>query len=70
MTGMVGLAVGFPFDTVKVRLQDPTISEEYSHVSTFNSLAKIIREERIQGLYKGIASPLVFDYSVQLSYFV
>lgn len=58
VSGIVGLAVGFPFDTVKVRLQDPTISEGYSRSSTFDSFAKIIKEERVQGLYKGIASPL------------
>lgn len=54
--------MGFPLDTVKVRLQDPSIAEEYSRLSTFNSLVKIIREERIQGLYKGIVSPLVFFF--------
>ncbi|GJJ11545.1 hypothetical protein Clacol_005779 [Clathrus columnatus] len=56
---IVGLVVGFPLDTVKVRLQDPSISERYSHSSTFSSVVKIFREERIQGLYKGITSPLV-----------
>ncbi|KAF6758158.1 carnitine/acyl carnitine carrier [Ephemerocybe angulata] len=56
IAGMTSLAVGFPFDTVKVRFQSPTIAGRYS--STWNALATIVREERFFGLYKGIMSPL------------
>ncbi|KIJ55096.1 hypothetical protein M422DRAFT_151609, partial [Sphaerobolus stellatus SS14] len=55
--GIVGLGVGFPLDTVKVRFQDPSTAVRYRH-GTFNAVAKIIREERVFGLYKGITSPL------------
>ncbi|CAE6410406.1 unnamed protein product [Rhizoctonia solani] len=54
--GMVGLAVGFPFDTIKVRLQHPETMSRYRNSVT--ALAKIIREERVAGLFKGISSPM------------
>ncbi|CAE6435188.1 unnamed protein product [Rhizoctonia solani] len=54
--GMVGLAVGFPFDTIKVRLQHPETMNRYRNSMT--ALAKIIREERVAGLFKGISSPM------------
>ncbi|KAH6919243.1 carnitine/acyl carnitine carrier [Coprinopsis sp. MPI-PUGE-AT-0042] len=56
ISGMASLAVGFPFDTVKVRFQSPTISGRYT--STFQAISTIVREERLSGLYKGIASPM------------
>ncbi|KAF9454417.1 carnitine/acyl carnitine carrier [Macrolepiota fuliginosa MF-IS2] len=57
IAGMTSLVVGFPFDTVKVRFQNPEVSGRYS--STFNTITTIIREERFIGLFKGITSPLV-----------
>ncbi|KAJ8596757.1 mitochondrial carrier [Rhizopogon salebrosus TDB-379] len=54
--GIVGLLIAHPFDTVKVRLQNPDLSSKYH--STSHAFATIIREERFSGLYKGIASPL------------
>jgi solute carrier family 25 carnitine/acylcarnitine transporter 20/29 len=54
--GIVGLLIAHPFDTVKVRLQNPDISSRYHSVS--HAFTTIIREERFSGLYKGIASPL------------
>ncbi|KAG2057584.1 mitochondrial carrier [Suillus hirtellus] len=54
--GIVGLLIAHPFDTVKVRLQNPDLSSRYHSVS--HAFATIIREERFTGLYKGIASPL------------
>lgn len=56
ISGMVSLAVGFPFDTVKVRFQSPTIAGKYS--STFQAIGTIVKEEKLAGLYRGIASPL------------
>ncbi|KAF9012871.1 mitochondrial carrier [Hymenopellis radicata] len=56
ISGIAGLVVGYPFDTVKVRFQDPTMRGKYS--STMNALGTIIKEERFIGLYKGITSPL------------
>lgn len=56
IAGMTSLAVGFPFDTVKVRFQSPEIAGKYR--STWNALSTIVREERFFGLYKGIMSPM------------
>ncbi|KAI0323667.1 mitochondrial carrier [Cubamyces sp. BRFM 1775] len=54
--GMAAMVVGYPFDTVKVRFQNPQIASKYR--STLHAFFKIIREERIRGLYRGIAAPL------------
>ncbi|KAF7309474.1 hypothetical protein MIND_00318200 [Mycena indigotica] len=58
VAGTAGLIAGFPFDTVKVRLQTPELSGHYSG-STLRAIATIVNEERVLGLYKGIASPLL-----------
>ncbi|KAJ7065332.1 carnitine/acyl carnitine carrier [Mycena amicta] len=58
LAGTAGLVAGFPFDTVKVRLQTPQLSAHYDG-STARAIATIVREERVVGLYKGIASPLL-----------
>ncbi|KAF9809192.1 hypothetical protein IEO21_07492 [Rhodonia placenta] len=57
VAGMAAIAVGFPFDTVKVRLQSSAVANQYK--STFHALATILRKEHVSGLYRGIASPLV-----------
>ncbi|KAJ3934132.1 MAG: carnitine/acyl carnitine carrier [Lentinula lateritia] len=54
--GAASLMVGFPFDTVKVRFQNPEFAQRYS--STMNAFTTIVREERFVGLFKGITSPL------------
>ncbi|EGN97071.1 hypothetical protein SERLA73DRAFT_185351 [Serpula lacrymans var. lacrymans S7.3] len=56
VAGIAGIIVGYPFDTVKVRFQNPAISSKYH--STFNAFNTIVREERFLGLYKGVVSPL------------
>ncbi|KAH9913094.1 mitochondrial carrier [Epithele typhae] len=56
VAGMAAVAVGYPFDTVKVRFQSPHIASKYR--STFHAFFTIVREERIRGLYRGIAAPL------------
>ncbi|KAF8075243.1 carnitine/acyl carnitine carrier [Lyophyllum atratum] len=56
VAGMTSLVVGYPFDTVKVRFQNPETACKYR--STFHAVAKIVREEKFVGLYKGISSPL------------
>ncbi|KAI0065507.1 mitochondrial carrier [Artomyces pyxidatus] len=58
VAGVAALIVGFPFDTVKVRFQNPTASS-VKYNSTFQALSTILREEKFRGLYKGISSPLV-----------
>jgi len=56
IAGCAALAVGFPFDTVKVRFQNSAASSKYR--STFHALTTIIREEKFRTLFRGIASPL------------
>ncbi|TFY51688.1 hypothetical protein EVG20_g10883 [Dentipellis fragilis] len=57
VAGVAALLVGHPFDTVKVRFQNPATASKYQ--STFHAFATIAREERVLGLYKGVTSPLV-----------
>ncbi|KAL5513443.1 hypothetical protein ACEPAH_3842 [Sanghuangporus vaninii] len=57
VAGVAGLTIAHPFDTVKVRLQNPEVSSKYR--STFHAFSTVIREERFRGLYKGIASPML-----------
>lgn len=42
---------------VKVRFQDPMNAGKYT--STLDAFTRIVREERIQGLFRGIAAPMV-----------
>ncbi|KAG5652728.1 hypothetical protein H0H81_003927 [Sphagnurus paluster] len=56
VAGITGLVVGFPFDTIKVRFQNPATAIKYD--STMHAVTTIIREEKFIGLYKGISSPL------------
>ncbi|KAF5386377.1 hypothetical protein D9757_006643 [Collybiopsis confluens] len=58
--GAASLVVGFPFDTVKVRFQNPQFASKYS--STMNALTTIVREEKFVGLFRGITSPLVRSF--------
>ena len=46
-SGAAGIAVGFPLDTVKVRIQTQDISKGVKYKSTFGCLATIIREEGV-----------------------
>ncbi|TFL02166.1 mitochondrial carrier domain-containing protein [Pterulicium gracile] len=57
IAGTTALIVGFPFDTVKVRFQDPANAQRYSG-STLCTLVQIVREETLAGLFRGISSPL------------
>ncbi|KAK2467362.1 hypothetical protein APHAL10511_000597 [Amanita phalloides] len=56
LSGIAGLVVGYPFDTVKVRFQNPILASRYT--SNFHAFVSIIREEGFMGLFKGITSPL------------
>ncbi|KAI0069640.1 carnitine/acyl carnitine carrier [Panus rudis PR-1116 ss-1] len=57
IAGSAALIVGFPFDTVKVRLQNPSVGVQYR--STFHGVTTIIRQEGFRSLFRGISSPLV-----------
>ncbi|KAJ7272565.1 mitochondrial carrier domain-containing protein [Mycena haematopus] len=58
LAGIAGLFAGFPFDTVKVRLQTPELAGHYRG-SIARACATIVKEEGVFGLYKGITSPLL-----------
>ncbi|KAF9926857.1 hypothetical protein FBU30_003647 [Linnemannia zychae] len=54
---IAGLCVGHPWDTVKVRLQSKELAAKYS--GTWNCFSTILKQEKVKGLYKGMASPMV-----------
>ncbi|KAI0029956.1 mitochondrial carrier domain-containing protein, partial [Vararia minispora EC-137] len=56
VAGVAALIVGHPFDTVKVRFQNPATAGKYR--STFHAMGTIIRDEGPLGLFKGLSSPL------------
>ena len=55
-SGLAKLAVGHPFDTVKVRLQT---APAWQFAGPLDCVAQTIREEGVWGLYKGTTPPLV-----------
>ncbi|CDZ98022.1 Mitochondrial carrier protein [Phaffia rhodozyma] len=55
--GVAGVVVGHPFDTVKVRFQNPAFSGQYT--STFAALRLIAKKEKFRGLYRGVVSPII-----------
>ncbi|KAH9832461.1 mitochondrial carrier [Rhodofomes roseus] len=57
VAGVAAVAVGFPFDTVKVRFQAAATNRSYR--STFHALLTILREERLSGLYRGVFAPII-----------
>lgn len=56
--GIAVVAVGHPFDTVKVRLQTQS-STNPLYGGAIDCFKKTLKWEGIPGLYKGVASPLV-----------
>ncbi|KJE97973.1 carnitine/acylcarnitine carrier protein [Capsaspora owczarzaki ATCC 30864] len=58
--GCAGILTGHPFDTIKVRLQTQTHTPgtQLRYSGTIHCFVKIVREEKIRGLYKGMASPM------------
>lgn len=58
ITGVAGLLVGHPFDTVKVHMQTQNFHNP-KYTSTFDCIKKLVRSDSIGGLYRGISSPLV-----------
>lgn len=55
--GVLLVAVGHPFDTLKVRLQTQSVTNPvYSGLS--DCVSKIYKSEGLAGFYKGVASPL------------
>ncbi|KAL6047188.1 carrier protein ymc1 [Balamuthia mandrillaris] len=55
--GMVGLVVGYPFETIRVRLQ--TQNGKSSYANATDCALKTLRSEGPLGFYKGMLSPLL-----------
>lgn len=55
-SGITKLAVGHPFDTVKVRLQT---TDRTQFRGPLDCLLQTVRKEGLSGLYKGATPPLV-----------
>lgn len=55
--GCAGVAVGHPFDTVKVRLQTQDfLNPKYR--GTWHCITDTVKNESLRGLYKGMSSPM------------
>ena len=57
VAGITGIIAGYPFDTVKVRLQTQTLSYRL-YSGSLDCFSKIIKQESLSGLYKGMTSPM------------
>ncbi|XP_045605309.1 mitochondrial basic amino acids transporter [Procambarus clarkii] len=55
--GCAGVAVGYPFDTVKVRLQTQDFKNPM-YRGTWHCLSDTVKKESVRGLYKGMSSPM------------
>ena len=51
---MIGTAVGYPFDTIRVRVQLAS-----GHTSIQQTCVETFRGEGLRGFFKGIAAPIV-----------
>jgi len=59
LAGISGVAVGHPFDTIKVRVQTGQFS------SVTGCLIQTLKNENIRGLFKGVSAPLATDAASQ-----
>ena len=57
VAGVTGTIAGYPFDTVKIRLQTQSINHRLYNGS-LDCFIKIARQESILGFYKGMSSPM------------
>src|SRR4051812_26390282 len=58
MAGFLGRCVVAPFDVLKIRYQVQSGVERSKYPGLLASMAKIVREERLLGLWKGNAAGL------------
>ncbi|GAA5973159.1 hypothetical protein JCM21900_003680 [Sporobolomyces salmonicolor] len=62
VAGIASLLTGHPFDTIKVRLQTQrqvTDGREKYYRNAWHAFARVVREEKVGGLYKGVTSPML-----------
>jgi mitochondrial ornithine carrier protein len=57
--GVVGKAIEYPFDTVKVRLQAQPNVGPLRYSGPLDCFRQSIRQDGFRGLYRGISPPLV-----------
>jgi solute carrier family 25 carnitine/acylcarnitine transporter 20/29 len=57
VAGITGTVAGYPFDTVKVRLQTQTLNHRL-YSGSLDCFIKIAKQESILGFYKGMSSPM------------
>jgi len=57
VAGVTGTIAGYPFDTVKVRLQTQTINHRL-YTGSLDCFIKIAKQESMLGFYKGMSSPM------------
>jgi solute carrier family 25 (mitochondrial carnitine/acylcarnitine transporter), member 20/29 len=57
IAGITGTIAGYPFDTVKVRLQTQTLNHRL-YSGSLDCFVKIAKQESVLGFYKGMSSPM------------
>lgn len=57
VAGVTGTIAGYPFDTVKVRLQTQTLNHRL-YAGSWDCFTKIAKQESVLGFYKGMSSPM------------
>jgi solute carrier family 25 carnitine/acylcarnitine transporter 20/29 len=57
VAGVTGTVAGYPFDTVKIRLQTQTLNYRL-YSGSLDCFIKIAKQESILGFYKGMSSPM------------
>jgi solute carrier family 25 carnitine/acylcarnitine transporter 20/29 len=57
VAGVTGTIAGYPFDTVKVRLQTQTLNHRL-YSGSLDCFVKIAKQESMLGFYKGMSSPM------------
>jgi solute carrier family 25 carnitine/acylcarnitine transporter 20/29 len=57
VAGITGTVAGYPFDTIKVRLQTQTLNYRL-YSGSLDCFMKIAKQESILGFYKGMSSPM------------
>jgi solute carrier family 25 carnitine/acylcarnitine transporter 20/29 len=60
VSGILGTFIGHPLDTIKCRLQ--VYSKEYAN--TLASMSKIVKEEKLRGLFKGVVPPMLNQFPI------
>src|SRR5690242_9707800 len=52
------VCVGYPLDTIKVRIQTAEVTRSHAKVSVIDCAKQIYRRGGLKGFYKGMTSPL------------